>query len=61
MCSVTLKNTSLAFAFSYLKIDKHLGYKVQRKLRPGMSHDVIFTCLVDMYRLSYQTKVKYSV
>lgn len=51
--SATLKNASLAFAFSYLKINKQLGYEVQHKLCPGIFHDVIFICL-DMYRSSYQ-------
>lgn len=54
--SSVLENTSLAFAFSYLKIDKQLGYQVQYKLCLGMSHDVTFICLVGRYRPSYQAK-----
>lgn len=43
--SAVLENTSLAFASSYLKIDKQLGYIVQHKLCLGMSHDVTFILL----------------
>lgn len=50
--SALLENTSLAFAFCYVKIDKQPGCKVQHTLCLGMSHDVIFICLAGGYRPS---------